>query len=123
MLKSILIVYQRADAFLSNDYYQSDVDWVDVDQNSPLDITIGPYEVYEDRLYGYKASFEAFICIRDFKESEKLKKYGECLQMIEDNLPIDPKYRNPKIGADTPILVVDEVLAAGDRGELFCSMM
>jgi len=30
----------RAAAFLSNDYYQSDLDWMDLD--SPLDITIGP---------------------------------------------------------------------------------
>ena len=53
----------RADAFLSNDYYASDIAWMDLD--APLDITIGPYETYNDELFGYKAGFEAYITIRD----------------------------------------------------------
>ena len=61
----------RADAFASNDYYQSDLDWMDLD--APLDVTIGPYETYADELFGYKASFEAYICIRDEAETAKLK--------------------------------------------------
>src|SRR5581483_5876563 len=84
-LKKFLI--SRADAFLSNDYYQSDVDWMDLD--APLDITIGPYETYNDELFGYKAAFEAYINIRDEKESAKLNFFGHHLQEIENNLPMD----------------------------------
>lgn len=102
----------RADAFLSNDYYQSDMDWMDLD--APLDITIGPYETYNDELFGYKAAFEAYINVRDEKESAKLNFFGQHLQEIENNLPIDPKYRNPKLGAAAPIRVVNEVLSTGD---------
>src|SRR5581483_411777 len=102
----------RADAFLSNDYYASDVAWMDLD--APLDITIGPYETYNDELFGYKASYEAYINIRDEEESRKLQFFADHLQEIENNLPMDPKYRNPKIGALAPIRVVDEVFAAGD---------
>jgi Peptidase family M49 len=102
----------RADAFLSNDYYESDLAWMDLD--APLDITIGPYETYNDELYGYKAGFEAYINVRDEAESAKLAAFAAHLQQIEDNLPLDPKYRNPKLGAAAPIRVVDEVLAAGD---------
>jgi hypothetical protein len=102
----------RADAFLSNDYYESDLAWMDLD--APLDITIGPYETYNDELYGYKAGFEAYINVRDEAESTKLAAFASHLQQIEDNLPLDPKYRNPKLGAAAPIRVVDEVLAAGD---------
>ena len=61
----------RADAFLSNDYYASDLAWMDLD--APLDITIGPYETYNDELFGYKAGFEAYIAIRDEAETNKLK--------------------------------------------------
>jgi len=102
----------RADAFLSNDYYESDMAWMDLD--APLDITIGPYETYNDELYGYKAAFEAYISVRDDAESTKLAAFAAHLQQIEDNLPLDAKYRNPKLGAAAPIRVVDQVLAAGD---------
>jgi hypothetical protein len=102
----------RADAFLSNDYYASDVAWMDL--NAPLDVTIGPYETYNDELFGYKASFEAYITIRDVQETSRLKSFAGRLQEIENNLPIDPKYRNPKLGALAPISVVNEVFAAGD---------
>ena len=102
----------RADAFLSNDYYASDVAWMDLD--APLDITIGPYETYNDELFGYKAAFEAYITIRDDKETGHLQEFSGRLQEVENNLPIDPRYRNPKLGAAAPIRVVNEVLAAGD---------
>lgn len=102
----------RADAFLSNDYYASDIAWMDLD--APLDITIGPYEVYNDELFGYKAAFEAYITLRDDAETQKLLAFTKHLQEIENNLPIDPQYRNPKLGAGAPIRVVDEILATGD---------
>jgi hypothetical protein len=103
---------ERAEAFLSNDYYASDLAWMDLD--APLDITIGPYETYSDNIFGYKAAFEAYITLRDDEETAKLKIFSTHLQEIENNLPIDPKYRNPKIGALAPIRVVNEVFGAGD---------
>jgi hypothetical protein len=102
----------RAAAFLSNDYYASDIDWMDLD--APLDITIGPYETYNDELFGYKASYEAYINIRDDAETAKLQFFAGHMQEIENNLPIDPRYRNPKIGASSPIRVVNQVIATGD---------
>ena len=103
---------KRADAFLSNDYYESDVAWMDLD--SPIEPTIGPYEVYMDEMFNYKAAFEAFITIRDDEETGKLAKFASYLQEIENNLPIDKKYRNPKLGALAPIRVVDEVVVGGE---------
>jgi hypothetical protein len=103
---------KRADAFLSNDYYESDVAWMDLD--SPIEPTIGPYEVYEDELFNYKAAFEAFITIRNDEETKKLEKFSSYLQEIENNLPIDPRYRNPKLGALAPIRVVDEAAVGGE---------
>ena len=102
----------RADAFLSNDYYESDMAWMDLD--APLDITIGPYETYNDELFGYKAAFEAYVNLRDDEETAKLSVFSAHLQEIEDNLPIDPQYRNAKLGAAAPIRVVDQILSAGD---------
>ena len=102
----------RADAFLSNDYYASDMAWMDLDAS--LDITIGPYETYQDKLFGYKAAFEAYVNLRDDAETAKLSAFTAHLQEIENNLPLDPQYRNPKLGAAAPIRVVDEILSAGD---------
>ncbi len=102
----------RADAFLSNDYYPSDVAWMEL--TGAIEPTIGPYEVYEDAFFNYKAGYEAFITVQDEAESAKLKKFSGELQDIENHLPIDPKYRNPKLGALAPLAVVNEIFAAGD---------
>jgi hypothetical protein len=102
----------RADAFLSNDYYASDVAWMELD--AAIEPTIGPYEVYEDEWFNFKAAFEAFITVRDDAETKKLQSFSAHLQELENNLPIDPKYRNPKLGALAPIAVVNEIFAAGD---------
>lgn len=102
----------RANAFLSNDYYESDVAWMKLD--APIDVTIGPYETYNDELFGYKASFEAYITLRDDRETAKLKAFAAHIQEIENNLPLDAKYKNPKLGALAPIRVVNEVMASGD---------
>lgn len=102
----------RADAFLSDDYYASDVAWMKLD--APIDVTIGPYETYNDELFGYKASFEAYITLRDDRETAKLKAFAAHIQEIENNLPLDARYKNPKLGALAPIRVVNEVMASGD---------
>jgi len=103
---------KRADAFLSNDYYESDVAWMEL--KGAIEPTIGPYEVYEDELFNYKAAFESYITVQDEAETAKLQQFGGELQDIENHLPIDPKYRNQKLGGLAPIVVVNEIFAAGD---------
>jgi hypothetical protein len=103
---------KRADAFASDDYYASDVAWMELD--SPIDVTFGPYETYEDELFSYKAAFEAYVTLRDEVESDKLIKFSGHLQDLENNLPMDPKYRNPKLGASSPMRVVNEVFTSGE---------
>jgi hypothetical protein len=102
----------RAYAFLSNDYYDSDVAWMEL--KGAIQPTIGPYEVYEDELFNYKAAFESYVTIEDPSESAKLQQWSGVLQDIENNLPIEPSMRNPKLGALAPIVVVNEIFAAGD---------
>jgi hypothetical protein len=103
---------KRAEAFLTNDYYASEVAWMELD--AAVEPTIGPYEVYEDELFNYKAAFEAFITVRDDAETKKLATLGSHLQDVEDHLPIDPRYRNKTLGALAPIRVVNLVFGAGD---------
>jgi hypothetical protein len=102
----------RAAAFLSNDYYASDVAWMKLDAS--IEPTIGPYEVYEDGWFNAKAAFEAFVTLRDDAETAKLARFSGELQEIENRLPIDPRLRNPKIGAMAPIRVVNSIFSSGD---------
>lgn len=103
----------RARAFRSNEYFQSDVDWVEV-QDSLIDVTIGPYEVYEDRLLGYKAAFEAFVGVKDLGESERLEELTEFLPEVEANLPGADEYTPMERGESSPISVVNQVFCAGE---------
>lgn len=104
----------RAEAFKTNDYYASDVAWLRL--SSPIDVTIGPYETYIDSLCGLKASFEAVVAITDVAETDKLRAISAQLQAMEDNLPMRPEGRNPKIGASSPIRVANLIFNGGDVG-------
>ncbi|GLJ28948.1 hypothetical protein SUGI_0571120 [Cryptomeria japonica] len=101
----------KGDAFLTNDYYDSDIAWMELD--SLVDVTIGPYETYEDALYGYKATFEAFIGIRDEGATSQVKLFSNHLQDLENNLPLDDKYKSKHVTA-APIRVIELIYNTGD---------
>ena len=101
----------RADAFASDDYYASDKDWMDLDGR--VEITIGPYETYEDELFGLKAAYEAFVTIADPAASADLARYKGLLPAMEKNLPVPDDLKGQR-GGESPIRVVDLVFAAGD---------
>jgi hypothetical protein len=103
---------KRAAAFASNDYRESDFAWMDL--SGPIEVVIGPYEVYEDEMFNYKASFESFVCVVDKPESEKLAAYAHALPAMEKNLPEPDAYKNPNRGSESPIKVVQELYTAGD---------
>lgn len=103
----------RAKAFLSNDYYDSDMAWMDLKDHT-IEVVIGPYEVYEDALFNYKAAFECFLTIVDPEETQKLKTFANYLNKMESNLPIPDEHKNFGRGSESPIMVVQEVFGAGD---------
>ncbi|KAL3619118.1 Nudix hydrolase 3 [Castilleja foliolosa] len=105
------LLHSKADAFLSNEYYASDIAWMELD--SKLDITIGPYETYEDTIFGYKATFEAFIGVRDDEATAQVKLFGDHLQVLEKNLPMDSVYKSEDVIA-APIRVIRLIYNAGD---------
>ncbi|GAB2219981.1 hypothetical protein Droror1_Dr00007622 [Drosera rotundifolia] len=105
------LLHSKSDAFLSNDYYESDIAWMQLD--SKLDVTIGPYETYEDTLFGYKATFEAFIGVRDDNATAKIKLFGDNLLNLEQNLPMDDGYKSKSV-TPAPIRVINLIYNAGD---------
>ena len=114
-LRRIALAFLRDDVdleTLSYLYYEADLAWMDLD--SRVEITIGPYEVYEDRLFGYKAAFVSFVTLVDPEESAKLVRYKAELPAMERNLPIPDEYKNLNRGTESPMRVVDEIYTAGD---------
>jgi uncharacterized protein (UPF0335 family) len=104
----------RAQAFRTNDYYESELAWMDL-SGTPIEPVIGPYEVYTDTLYGQKTAFEAFITVKDPEESAALDRYKALLPDMERNLPVDERYKNFNRRFDSPILVADQVHGGGDN--------
>jgi hypothetical protein len=101
-----------ATALLTDQYRESDMAWMDL--KGPIEVVIGPYEVYEDELFNFKAAFESFVTVLDRAESEKLAIYGQHLPAMERNLPIPDAHKNPNRGTESPISVVQEIYTAGD---------
>ncbi|WP_120078101.1 dipeptidyl-peptidase 3 family protein [Aurantiacibacter odishensis] len=104
----------RADSFLSDDYFESEMAWMDL-TDTPIEVAIGPYEVYTDRLYGTKTAFESFVTLKNPDESAALDRYVGYLRDMEGNLPIDPQYHNFARGFESPIAVADQVHGGGDN--------
>jgi len=102
----------RARDLLTDDYYESDMAWMDL--AGDFEVVIGPYEVYEDQIFSYKAAYEAFICIVDHVESEKLATVAKYLNELEAALPIPDEYKNLNRGSSSPVKVVQEIFSAGD---------
>ena len=103
----------RADALLNDEYYQSDLAWLDL--NDPkFDVIFAPYETYLDGLLGVKTSYGAAVLIRDQGESRKLALYQKYVPEIQDALPLAPEDRPSKRGLATPMEVMDAPYRAGD---------
>ncbi len=110
-LKNYLL--KRAEALLTDDYYESDIAWLDMKTNT-IDFIVGPIENYEDQLFGYKAAHESFILIKDKEWSKKLEKYGAILPKLQEMLPCEPVYKNETPGSDADMNVYNAIYYAGD---------
>lgn len=103
----------RADALESDQYYDSDVAWMQMKNNS-VDIVIGPIESYEDKLFGRKASYEAYVLLKDKEWSQRLAKYVSFLPMLQNELPVEEKYKKETPGTESDLNAYDVVYYAGD---------
>jgi len=103
----------RAQALLSNEYFDSDLAWMDMKENM-IDVVVGPIETYEDQLYGYKASFETFVLLKDMAWSERLSKYAAMLPELQAGLPVPDEYKAEVPGTDSDLNAYDAIYYAGD---------
>ncbi|HXD35368.1 MAG TPA: Zn-dependent hydrolase [Rhodanobacter sp.] len=103
----------RADALLDDNYQPSDLAWMDMKKN-PIDIVIGPIETYEDQLYGYKASYESYVLIKDQAWSAKLARFAKYLPELQRGLPVPDRYKAEKPGSDADLNAYFAVYYGGD---------
>ncbi|MEE9226860.1 MAG: peptidase [Acidobacteriota bacterium] len=103
----------RSEALLTDDYYQSDLDWIDLKDNR-IELVFGPYEVYEDNLMGVKTAYEATIAVKDPEESRRLDIYVNNLETLEQNLPMKDRFKRSQVALDSPMVVVTDLYRGGD---------
>ncbi len=103
----------RAEALLTDEYYESDLAWMDMKSNT-IDFVVGPIENYEDQLFGYKAAHEAFILVKDKAWSARLDKYAALLPDLQKALPTQEVYKSETPGSDSDLNAYDAVYYAGD---------
>lgn len=103
----------RADALLTDEYFESDIAWMEM-KNNTIDFVVGPIESYEDQLFGFKASHESFILIKDKEWSERLAKFALLLPDLQKQLPCDEPYKSEMPGADSDLNAYDVIYYAGD---------
>ncbi len=103
----------RADALLTDQYQASDFAWMDM-KESGLDLVLGPIETYEDQLFGYKASHEAFVLVKDKEWSLRLARYAAFLPELQKGLPVPDLYKAETPGGDADLNVYDLAYVGGD---------
>jgi hypothetical protein len=103
----------RAEALLTDDYIQSDLDWIDMG-DSPIELVFGPYETHEDRLMGVKTAYRVTIGVTDPGESRKLLVYARHLEALERNLPLARGYRSSPVPVISPMVVATGLFRGGD---------
>lgn len=104
---------ERRKALLTDDYYASDLAWMDMKQ-SKIDFVVGPIENYDDALYGSKTSYESFILVKDEQWSNDLAKFVGMLPQLQSELPCEPQYKPAMKGAESDLNVYDVIYYAGD---------
>lgn len=102
----------RADALVTDEYQESDFGWMDVKSNS-IELVIGAIETYEDRLFGYRAAYEAYVLIKDQEWSERLEKFAEFLPELQRSLPVEDAYKAEMPGTDSDLNAYDVIYYAG----------
>ena len=103
----------RARALRTDEYRASDMAWLDMKDNR-LDLVIGPIETYEDKLFGYKAAFEAYVLVKDMEWSKRLARYAAMLPALQRGLPVPEAYKAEMPGTDSDLNAYDVIYYAGD---------
>lgn len=103
----------RAEALLTDSYFDSDMLWMDV-RDSKIDFVIGPIENYIDQIYGVKDAYESYVLLKDMKASKMYANYNHYLPQLQKELPVEDVYKQEVPGSESDLAVYDVLYYAGD---------
>ncbi len=101
----------QAQGLRTDEYFDADMAWLDLDAN--LDVSIGPFETYDDQLTGQKAFYKANVLIVDKSAAAKLDTFKAAVPDLQKNLPVPAEYRPDQTGTMTPMELADDVRRSG----------
>ncbi len=102
----------RSKALLTDKYYECNIAWMEM-KNNLIDFIVGPIEDTEDRLFYTKTSYQSMILIKDKEFSRNLEKYSKLLNYLQEELPVEDKYKTEVPGELSDIMVYDVINCAG----------
>jgi hypothetical protein len=102
----------RADALLNDDFYESDIAWMDMKDNK-IDFLVGPIEDSEDRFLNTKTAYESYLLIKDEAETNKLEQLSALLPQLQQALPVDAEYKKEVPGKSSDIAVYNAIYYSG----------
>lgn len=109
----------RSRAFRTNEYRESDIAWIHTN-NGPFELTIGPYESYEDTLFGVKQTFECLLGLVLPKETRMAAGFQEFVTRFDAAL--GERYGYVTQTTLTPMVVMDEVYTSGGARHHYAAM-
>ena len=93
---------KKVEGLKTDNYYESDKAWLEM-TDSKMDLVLGPNEAVDDALYGVKASYGAYVLLKNLKQTEELNALTARLPEFQEMLPGDPAYHDFVPGAESNI--------------------
>jgi hypothetical protein len=103
---------KKAESLLTDDYYASEKAWLEM-TDSKMDLVIGPNETIDDQRYGIKASYGAYVLLKNTERSAKLKAIANRLPELQASLPGDPAHHAYIPGLESNIFSCDVLYYGG----------
>ena len=104
---------KKMDALRSDNYYESDLAWLDM-TDSKMDLIIGPNETEDDQLLGRKASYGAFVLLKELKKTAEIDQLTAMLPELQASLPCPDAYKTFVPGTESDIYAYDALYYAGN---------
>ncbi len=113
-------LYLLAKALLTDDYFEANMAWLDLDGN--IDLSFGPHEVYDDQLTAQKAFYKGNVLIVDQNAAAQFSEYKSRIAELQKNLPVDGKFKPDQAGTMTPMILADDIRRAGQQRSIMTSV-
>ena len=96
----------------TDDYYESNKAWLEM-KDSKMDLVIGPIEAVDDALYGTKASYGAYVLLKNLQRTEELSTLSSKMPELQEMLPGDPANHDFVPGSESDIFSCNVLYCSG----------